>query len=135
MSLLKASQLGDMVKLCCLLLSQQRHKRFPALPRLTTRLPHQLIQLHVTLLSGLSIPQEYSAVFKMQYFEMLLTARTEYYLTKKLQHYLEVTTTFPKDKIKTQALLQVPLVYSHFFFPYRNKHLAKKLQIIVITIL
>lgn len=82
LSLLEASQLGDVV-MCCWLLSQQtRHKHFPVLPSLTTRLPHQLVQLYVTLLSGLSIPQEHSPVFQTQYFEMPLTATTEYYLTK-----------------------------------------------------
>lgn len=81
MSLLEASQLGDVV-MCCWLLSQQtRHKHFPVLPSLTTRLPHQLVQLYVTLLSGLSIPQEHSPVFQTQYFEMPLTATTDY-LTK-----------------------------------------------------
>lgn len=81
MSLLEASQLGDVV-MCCSLLSQQtRHKHFPVLLSLTTRLPHQLVQLYVTLLSGLSIPQEHSPVFQTQYFEMPLTATTDY-LTK-----------------------------------------------------
>lgn len=114
LSLLEASQLGDVV-MCCSLLSQQtRHKHFPVLPSLTTRLPHQLVQLYITLIRPEYPSRTFSSISNTILWDAINSNNRLF--NQDLQQYLQETTMFPKDTKKTKH-------YFSFFWYVREYNL------------